>query len=79
MCVRVSVCFCKRTHSILLSLSLWCVCVCVSLSQREYRRDYEQQVKGKALLDVDQTPGYLTARHASSLLSEVTHTVSEMK
>ncbi|XP_042370794.1 nebulette-like, partial [Plectropomus leopardus] len=37
---------------------------------REYRRDYEEQMKGKALVDVDQTPGYLTARHASSLLSE---------
>uniref|UniRef100_A0A3B4VQD2 Nebulette n=1 Tax=Seriola dumerili TaxID=41447 RepID=A0A3B4VQD2_SERDU len=43
-------------------------------SEREYRRDYEEQMKGKALVDVDQTPGYLTARHASSLLSEVTHT-----
>uniref|UniRef100_A0A3B3BIM4 Nebulette n=1 Tax=Oryzias melastigma TaxID=30732 RepID=A0A3B3BIM4_ORYME len=40
-------------------------------SEKEYRKDYEEQVKGKALVDVDQTPGYLTARHASSLLSEV--------
>lgn len=39
--------------------------------QKEYRRDFEEQVKGRALLDVDQTPGYLTARHASALLSEV--------
>uniref|UniRef100_A0A3B4XCZ2 Nebulette n=1 Tax=Seriola lalandi dorsalis TaxID=1841481 RepID=A0A3B4XCZ2_SERLL len=29
-------------------------------SEREYRRDYEEQMKGKALVDVDQTPGYLT-------------------
>uniref|UniRef100_A0A3Q2GIE5 Nebulette n=1 Tax=Cyprinodon variegatus TaxID=28743 RepID=A0A3Q2GIE5_CYPVA len=38
-------------------------------SEREYRRDFEEQVKGRALLDVDQTPGYLTARNASSLLT----------
>lgn len=44
----------------------------IILFQREYRREYEEQVKGKALVDVDQTPAYLTARHASSLLSEVT-------
>uniref|UniRef100_A0A669AUY9 Nebulette n=1 Tax=Oreochromis niloticus TaxID=8128 RepID=A0A669AUY9_ORENI len=42
-------------------------------SEKEYRKDYEEQMKGKALVDVDQTPGYLTARHASSLLSEVTY------
>lgn len=45
--------------------------ICLSFSQREYRRDYEEQLKGKALVDVDQTPVYLTARHASSLMSEV--------
>uniref|UniRef100_H3CBY1 Nebulette n=1 Tax=Tetraodon nigroviridis TaxID=99883 RepID=H3CBY1_TETNG len=39
-------------------------------SEKEYRKDFEEQIKGKALVDVDQTPGYLTARHASSLLSE---------
>uniref|UniRef100_A0A3B5BKR9 Nebulette n=1 Tax=Stegastes partitus TaxID=144197 RepID=A0A3B5BKR9_9TELE len=33
-------------------------------SEREYRRDFELEMKGKALVDVDQTPGYLTARHA---------------
>lgn len=31
-------------------------------------------MKGKAMMDVDQTPGYLTARHASSLLNEVSYT-----
>lgn len=48
----------------------------ISLSdlQKEYRRDYEEHVKGRALVDVEQTPGYLTARHASSLLNEVLHT-----
>ncbi|KAG7248518.1 hypothetical protein CRUP_024410, partial [Coryphaenoides rupestris] len=39
-------------------------------SQREYRRDYEEQMKGKSLMEVEHTPAFLTARHASSLLSE---------
>uniref|UniRef100_A0A8C6T927 Uncharacterized protein n=1 Tax=Neogobius melanostomus TaxID=47308 RepID=A0A8C6T927_9GOBI len=34
-------------------------------SEKEYRRDYEEQVKGKALIEVDQTPGYKTALLAS--------------
>ncbi|XP_078137368.1 uncharacterized protein LOC144537470 [Sander vitreus] len=40
------------------------------LSEREYRREYEEQIKGTGLVDADQTPAYLTACHASSLLSE---------
>ncbi len=41
-------------------------------SQKEYRKEYESQVRGKVLLEVDLTPAYLTARNASSLISEVT-------
>ncbi|XP_077364974.1 uncharacterized protein LOC144009238 isoform X3 [Festucalex cinctus] len=39
-------------------------------SQREYKRDYEEHVKGKALVELEQTPEYLTARQATKLLNE---------
>ncbi|RXN14889.1 nebulette isoform X2 [Labeo rohita] len=39
-------------------------------SEKEYRKEYESQMKGKVLLEVDLTPAYLTARNASSLISE---------
>lgn len=59
-------------------LSVWCewaaaVLLTVSMcSQKEYRKEYESEIKGKVLLEADLTPAYLTARNASSLLSEVT-------
>lgn len=74
--MRVIVHLCLKKLQILMLITSICVSLfshrAVCLLQKEYRKDYEEQMKGKALVDVDQTPGYLTARHASSLLSEVT-------
>lgn len=39
--------------------------------QKEYRKEYEDSIRGKALVDVDLTPGYITARNATSLVSDV--------
>ncbi|KAI7792519.1 putative nebulette-like [Triplophysa rosa] len=39
-------------------------------SQIEYRKEYECSIKGKVLLEADQTPVYLTARNASALMNE---------
>lgn len=39
--------------------------------QKEYRKEYEDSIRGKALVDVDLTPGYITARNATSLISDV--------
>ncbi|KAI4881786.1 hypothetical protein NFI96_011480 [Prochilodus magdalenae] len=39
-------------------------------SEKEYRKEYDNCIKGKALVDVELTPGYLIARNANSLLSE---------
>lgn len=41
-------------------------------SQKEYRKEYESEIKGKVLMEADLTPAYLTARNASGLVSEVT-------
>ncbi|MBN3279934.1 NEBL protein, partial [Polyodon spathula] len=40
-------------------------------SEKEYRKEYEEGIKGKAAVDLEMTPGYLHARHATSLLNEV--------
>uniref|UniRef100_A0A8C7CL84 Nebulette n=1 Tax=Oncorhynchus kisutch TaxID=8019 RepID=A0A8C7CL84_ONCKI len=39
-------------------------------AQKMQSEEYDDHIRGKALVDVDLTPGYLTARHASNVLSE---------
>ncbi len=66
VCECVSVCVCPCVYVRVCVLN---VCIC---SQKEYHKEYESQMRGKVLLEVDLTPAYLTARNASSLVSEVT-------
>ncbi len=48
-----------------------CVCVCVCVKQKEYRKDLEQEVKGKGLMSLEETPDLLRVKNAGHILSEV--------
>eukprot|EP00061_Rhincodon_typus_P010715 g35220.t1 len=39
-------------------------------SEKEYRKDFDEWIKGSVSVDLDMTPGYLHAKHVTSLLNE---------
>lgn len=46
-------------------------CSPIGCHQKEYRKQYDEGIRGRALMDVDMTPSYLHARYAGGLLNEV--------
>lgn len=43
-------------------------------TQKMYRKEFEEKVRGKAALDLDKTLEFLHVKHVTDLLKEVTFT-----